>query len=59
MAYRCSNTVTNEQETVYSATVTAEEGTQTVISTQGWSAGNYTVTITRSNGRAFTGDFEL
>jgi hypothetical protein len=52
-------TVANEQETVYSAMVTAEEGTQTVISTQGWSAGNYTVTITRSNGQAFTGDFEL
>jgi hypothetical protein len=33
-------TVANAQETVYSATVTAEEGTQTAISTQNWSAGS-------------------
>jgi hypothetical protein len=32
-------TVANAQEPVYSATVTAEEGTQTAISTQNWSAG--------------------
>jgi hypothetical protein len=52
-------TVTHEQETVYTATVTAEEGTQTAIGIAGWSPGSYTVTITRSNGQTFTGSFEL
>ena len=52
-------TVANAQETVYSATVTAEDGTQTTVSTAGWSPGSYTITITRSNGQTLTGDFEL
>jgi hypothetical protein len=53
-------TVANAQETtVYTAAVTAGEGTQTVISTQNWSAGSYTITIVRSNGQTFSGDFEL
>ena len=52
-------TVANAQETVYSATLTAEDGTQTTVSTAGWSPGSYTITITRSNGQTFTGAFEL
>jgi hypothetical protein len=52
-------TVANAQETVYSATLTAEDGTQTTVSTAGWSPGSYTITITRSNGQTLTGDFEL
>jgi hypothetical protein len=52
-------TVASAQETVYTATVTAEEGVQAVISTQGWSAGNYTIIIVRSNGQTFAGEFEI
>ena len=52
-------TVANAQETVYSATLTAEDGTQTTVSTAGWSPDSYTITITRSNGQTLTGDFEL
>jgi hypothetical protein len=52
-------TVANAQETVYTATATANESAQAIINTQGWASGDYTVTITRSNGHAFIGDFEL
>jgi hypothetical protein len=52
-------TVANAQETVYTATVTAEEGVHTVISVAGWNAGDYTITIVRSNGQSFAGEFEL
>lgn len=52
-------TVANVQGTVYTAAVTAEEGVQTVIYTEDWSAGDYTITIVRSNGQSFTGEFEL
>ena len=52
-------TVANEQETVYTATVAADDGTEWAITTQGWSAGDYTITIVRSNGQSFTGEFEL
>lgn len=52
-------TVTYAQETVYTATVTADIDVEWAISTQGWGAGDYTITIVRSNGRTYTGNFEL
>jgi hypothetical protein len=52
-------TVANEQSSVYSATLTAGEGTAAVINTAGWSPGDYTITIVRSNGKTCAGEFEL
>jgi hypothetical protein len=52
-------TVTGNQGDVFTTTATVSEDSELVISTQNWPAGNYTITITRSNGQAFTGDFEL
>jgi hypothetical protein len=52
-------TVANEQSSVYSATLTAGEGTAAVINTAGWSPGDYTITIVRSNGKTYAGGFEL
>jgi hypothetical protein len=52
-------TVANTQETVYTATVTAEEGVHTVISVAGWNAGDYIITIVKSNGQTFAGEFEI
>jgi hypothetical protein len=52
-------TVANEQSSVYSATLTANEGVAAVINTTGWSSGGYTITIVRSNGKTYAGEFEL
>jgi hypothetical protein len=52
-------TVTNAQETVYTATATVAEGSVVVISIQGWSPGDYAISIVRSNGQSFTGTFDL
>jgi hypothetical protein len=52
-------TVANEQSSVYNATLTANEGVATVINTAGWSPGDYTITIVRSNGKTYAGEFEL
>jgi hypothetical protein len=51
-------TVANAQGIVYTASVVADTGVEWVIDTQGWSAGDYTITIVRSNGQTFAGAFE-
>jgi hypothetical protein len=51
-------TVANAQETVYTATIAADEGTEWLIPTAGWASGDYTITIVRSNGQSITGEFE-
>jgi hypothetical protein len=52
-------TVTGTQGDVYQTSVLAADGTEITISTQDWEAGSYTITIVRSNGQTFAGDFEL
>jgi hypothetical protein len=52
-------TVTGAQGEVYQASVSVIDGTELTISTQGWPAGEYTITIVRSSGQTLTGDFEL
>ena len=52
-------TVTGVQGAVYQTSFAAADGAELVIDTEGWSAGDYTITIVRSNGKTFAGDFEL
>ena len=54
-----SISVTNAQETVYTATTTAADGSEWTVSVTDWPAGDYTIEIVRSNGQTLTGDFEL
>jgi hypothetical protein len=46
-------------ETVYQTTGNATNGTEWLIPTVSWASGDYTITIIRSNGQTFTGEFEL
>ena len=54
-------TVTNNgtQGVVYQTSVSATEEAELTIDTQGWPAGDYVITLTRSSGQTFTGEFEL
>jgi hypothetical protein len=52
-------TVTGAQGVVYQTSVSAAEGAELTISTQGWPAGGYVITLVRSSGQTYTGNFEL
>jgi hypothetical protein len=52
-------TITGTQGVVYQTSFVAAEDAELAIDAQGWTAGDYTIVIVRSNGRTYEGEFKL